>query len=73
MAIAGISTDNQFSQGQMENSPEEEQQQLLGKKIKCPYCGGDRLELLKKLPRPRSRSPAAKMPACFYKRGSIAV
>ena len=72
MAIAGMSTDNQLSQGQMENSPEE-QELTQTKEIKCPYCGGHRLELLKKLPRPRSRSPSAEMPACFYERGSIAV
>ena len=73
MAIAGISTDDQPSQGQMENCPEQEQQSVVGKEIKCPYCGGDRLELLERLPRPRSRSPSAEMLARFYKRGSIAV
>jgi DNA-directed RNA polymerase subunit RPC12/RpoP len=73
MAIAGISTDDQPSQGQMENGPEQEQQSVVGKEIKCPYCGSDRLELLERLPRPRSRSPSAEMLARFYKRGSIAV
>ena len=72
MAIAGMSTDNQLTNRQMENSPEE-QEPTQTKEIKCPYCGSDRLELLERLPRPRSRSPSAEMPACFYERGSIAV
>jgi len=72
MAIAGMSTDNQLSQGQMENCPEE-QEIVASKEIKCPHCGSDRLELLERLPRPRSRSPSAEMLACFYERGSIAV
>ena len=72
MAIAGMSTDNQLSQGQMGGNPEE-QEPTQTKEIKCPYCGSDRLELLERLPRPRSRSPSAEMPACFYERGSIAV
>jgi DNA-directed RNA polymerase subunit RPC12/RpoP len=72
MAIAGMSTDNQLSQGQMGGN-QEEQELAQTKEIKCPYCGGHRLELLKKLPRPRSRSPSAEMLACFYEQGSIAV
>ena len=42
-----------------------------GQEIKCPYCGGLRLELLQKLPRPRARSPSAEMLARFYERASI--
>jgi len=36
---------------------ENEDQAICGKKLKCPYCGGDQLILLEQLPRPRSRSP----------------
>ena len=72
MAIAGMSTDNQLSQGQMGGNPEE-QEPTQTKEIKCPYCGSDRLVLLERLPRPRSRSPSTEMLACFYERGSIAV
>ncbi len=43
-----------------------------GQEIKCPYCGGYRLQLLQKLPRPRARSPSAEMFARFYERASIA-
>ena len=36
----------------------EEQPLADDKKIKCPYCKSDKLRLLRKLPRPRSRSPS---------------
>jgi DNA-directed RNA polymerase subunit RPC12/RpoP len=72
MAIAGMSTDNQVSHRQMENSPEE-QEPTETREIKCPYCGSVRLEHIERLPRPRSRSPSVEMIACFYERGSIAV
>jgi DNA-directed RNA polymerase subunit RPC12/RpoP len=68
MAIADIS--NQLHPDPLKNTPEEPA--VAGKKIKCPYCGSDRLERLEKLPRPRSRSPSTEMVAHFYQRVSIA-
>jgi len=67
MAIADIS--NQLHPDPLKNTPEEP---AVAGKIKCPYCGSDRLELLEKLPRPRSRSPSTEMVAHFYQRVSIA-
>ncbi len=68
MAITDAS--NQLNLDPLKNSQEEPD--VVGKKIKCPYCGANRLELLEKRPRPRSRSPSVEMFARFYERASIA-
>ena len=68
--MAITETPNQLNLDPLENSPEEPD--VAGKEIKCPYCGSERLQLLKRLPRPRARSPSAEMFARFYERASIA-
>ena len=68
MAVADASTDIHLNQ---ENP--QEQQHAQDKGIKCPYCGSDRLQLLQRLPRPRSRSPSAEIIACIHKPGHVTV
>ena len=68
--MALTETPNQRSPDPPKNDLEEPD--VAGHEIKCPYCGGHRLQLLQKLPRPRARSPSTEMFARFYERASIA-
>jgi hypothetical protein len=57
LLVTDTSMGNEMCREYSDDNPED-QQLASDKKIKCPYCKSDKLRLLRKLPRPRSRSPS---------------
>ncbi len=58
MALTDEATVNDLS---LQADSPQEKLLVQNKEIKCPHCGSEQLQLLQRLPRPRSRSPSAEM------------